>query len=172
MLAAAAGRRKSMTTSPYIADTHRVPLWRRLAALAYDLLAVAAVAMVTVMLCLAVTRGHLDAGAAWYRLTLLAAIAAYYLLSWVRGGRTLGMRPWHLRLCTSDGRRPGVGRALLRFAIAATPLLLLALSHTLPLRNAVLAPLAGWAVFYAVALFDPRRRALHDLLSGTEMRRA
>lgn len=146
------------------------PRWRRFAALGYDLLAVIAVIMVTVMVCLLATRGHLDAGALWYRLTLLAAAAAYFLLSWHRGGQTLGMRPWCIRLTTAHGESVGIGRGLLRFAIMASPLILLSLGTTTSARIALLAPLAAWVVFFAVALFDRRGRALQDILAGTELR--
>ncbi len=171
MLAATTARCKPMRTTTFIQSTLRVPLWRRLAALAYDLLAVLAVTMVTVMLCLLITRGHLHADATWYRLTLFAAVAAYFLLSWVRGGQTLGMRPWRIHVCTSAGNRPGIGRATARFAVAATPLSLLELGHVWPAGMTLLAPIFAWTAFFAVALLDPRRRALHDLLTGTELRR-
>lgn len=147
------------------------PRWRRFAALVYDLLAVIAVIMVTDMACLLLTRGHLDPAAAWYRLTLLASAAAYFVLSWRRGGQTLGMRPWRIRLTAADGGPVGTGRALLRFAVAATPLALLALNGVLSTRAALLAPVLGWAVFFAVALIDRRGRALHDLIAATEVRR-
>lgn len=147
------------------------PRWRRFAALGYDLLAVVAVIMVTVMACLLATRGHLDPGATWYRLTLLAAAGAYFVLSWWRRGQTLGMRAWRIRLCGPDARRPGAGRALARFALAATPLALLALQVVAPVRVALLAPLVAWTLDFAVVLLDARGRALHDLLAGTEIRR-
>lgn len=153
------------TTSPI------APRWRRFAALAYDLLAVVAVIMVTDMACLLLTRGQLDPGAAWYRLTLLAAAAAYFVLSWRRGGQTLGMRPWRIRLTAAGGGPIGTGRALLRFGVAATPLALLALNGVLSTRATLLAPLLGWVVFFAVALVDRRGRALHDLVAATEVRR-
>lgn len=171
MLAAAAARCKPMSTTTFPPPTLRVPLWRRLAALLYDLLAILAIIMVTVMLCLLLTRGHLRADATWYRLTLLAAVAAYFLVSWTVGGQTLGMRPWRLHLCTTKGERPGIARAAWRFVVAATPLLLLELGHMLAPGMTLLAPLIAWAVFFTVALADPRRRALHDLLAGTELRR-
>jgi uncharacterized RDD family membrane protein YckC len=31
--------------------------------------------------------------------------------------------------------------------------------------------LVGWALWFAPALVDPRRRAVHDLAAGTEVRR-
>jgi uncharacterized RDD family membrane protein YckC len=171
MLSAFADRRKLPMDRPVIDNTLPAPLWRRLAGLVYDLFAVVAVVAVTVMLCLLLTLGQLDYHAWWYRSALLLAVAAYFLLSWLRGGQTLGMRPWGIRLTARDGTRPGLARAVLRFAVAALPLLLLALAHATSTRVALLAPLVAWAVFFAVALFDRRRRALHDMVAGTELRR-
>lgn len=34
----------------------------------------------------------------WYQLTLLFIIYGYYFLSYRRGGQTIGMRAWHIKL--------------------------------------------------------------------------
>lgn len=151
------------------------PLWRRLAALVYDLVAVLALVMVIGLLCQIATRGaliaaqggHIDAPW-WYPLLQLAAIAAYFALSWTRGGQTLGMRPWRLHVVAA-GNAPHARRALLRFAVAASPLLLLALGRVLDVRQVFAAMAIAWAIDFAVALIDRRRRTLHDLLVGTEI---
>ncbi|GAP67121.1 hypothetical protein MBSD_n2437 [Mizugakiibacter sediminis] len=151
------------------------PLWRRLAALVYDLVAVLALVMVIGLLCQIATRGaliatqggHIDAPW-WYPALQLAAVAAYFVLSWTRGGQTLGMRPWRLRVVAAGGA-PRPARALLRFAAAAAPLLLLALGRVLDVRQVLAAMALAWALDLAAAPFDRRRRALHDLLSGTEL---
>jgi uncharacterized RDD family membrane protein YckC len=143
------------------------PLWRRLLALAYELLAVVAIIMVMVMACLLLTGGKLDPHAWWYRATLLAAVGAYFVISWIRGGQTLGMRPWRLRLRATDGGPVSTQRALLRFAILAAPLLLIALAPLTGTRSAMIAPFAAWIVYLAMAFVDPRHRTVQDLLSGT-----
>lgn len=49
---------------------------------------------------------------------------AYAIVSWRRGGRTLGMRPWHLRVASADGA-PTTTKALsLRFVVGTLSLLL------------------------------------------------
>ena len=55
--------------------------------------------------------------------------------------------------------------------LVAAPMLLLMLAPTLGLRATLWLLLAAWAAWFAVALFDPRRRALHDIVAGTELRR-
>ncbi|HET6807386.1 MAG TPA: RDD family protein [Frateuria sp.] len=153
------------------------PLWRRLAALVYDLLAVVAIVMVVGLLCQLATGGQVVAAGAhatiawWYQPLQGLVVGAYFGVSWWRGGQTLGMRPWHIRVVGTDGGRVSPGQALGRVVVAALPLLLLALAPWLGLRGAVWAVLAGWALCFAPALFDPRRRALHDLAAGTELHR-
>jgi uncharacterized RDD family membrane protein YckC len=149
---------------------HPAPLWRRLLALLYELLAVLAILFVIDMISLAITREQLDPTALWYRALLLLAVAGYFVLSWVRGGQTLGMRPWRLRLYDRGGGPVHLSRALLRFVILLAPMLLLGLAPWLGKPAAMAAPFIAWSAYLAVAAFDRRRRALHDLLSGTELR--
>ena len=80
---------------------------------------------------------------------LAAVLAAYFLWSWLRGGQTLPMKAWHIRLVMP--RRAGVppGRALLRFVLAA-----------------FLVP-SGIGILWA--LFDPERQFLHDRIVGTRL---
>lgn len=78
---------------------------------------------------------------------LAAVFAAYFLWCWLRGGQTLAMKTWHLRLV---GVTPA--RALLRFVYAL-----------------VLVP-TGVAVLWA--LVDRERQFLHDRLAGTRLVRA
>ncbi len=152
------------------------PLWRRLAALVYDLLIVLAIMLVANMLGLAATGGHLldenqHLQAWWFPFFEAACVGGYFLASWRRGGQTVGMRPWHIRISAADGSRASLPQLLLRLAVAGTPRLLLGLSPAIGLHNATLAALCAWAAWFAVAMFDPRRRALHDLAAGTELRR-
>lgn len=153
------------------------PLWRRLSALVYDLLAVVAIVMVVGLLCQLATHGRLIATgphttiAWWYQPLQGTVVAAYFVISWLRGGQTLGMRPWHIRLTAAGGGAPALRQALLRVIVAALPLLLLELAPWIGLRGALWAVAIGWALWFAPALFDGRRRALHDLVAGTELRR-
>lgn len=154
------------------------PLWRRLLALVYDLLIVVALVMVVGLLCQLATGGRLiSTGGAhavvplWYQALQGAVVAAYFISSWRRGGQTLGMRPWRIRVCRTDGGTLSLHQALIRALAAAAPLLLLALAPRLGLQAVLWALLLAWALWFAPALFDPRRRALHDLAAGSELRR-
>jgi uncharacterized RDD family membrane protein YckC len=129
---------------------------RRFAALLYDCVLLAA-------LLVAVTSGavflnHRAAvepatAGAWtyvYRALLLATIAAYYLVNWMRSGQTLGMRAWHLRAVSDAGRPLALRSAALRFVLGAL----------------AWAP-AALGVLWLYA--DPQRLALHDRLSKTRV---
>lgn len=127
------------------------PLWRRIAAAGYDLLLVAAILMAVGVLDLLV-RAALGAG---YNPRLLGAalflaVFGYFGLCWTRGGQTLGARAWRLQVRRTDGGAIGWPIAALRYALAWPAWLLLGLGLL-------------WS------LVDARRRALHDLGSGTEV---
>lgn len=146
-----------------------------MAALVYDLVAVVAIVMVVGMICQIATGGQLAhtgkhvSIAWWYRPLQYLVVVAYFVVSWLRGGQTLGMRPWRMYLRMTDGTPVRLGPAILRAVTVSLPLLLLSIGHVVSPRVAMLALLAAWVVFYAVALFHPRRRALHDLVAGTQL---
>ncbi len=152
------------------------PPWRRLLALVYDLLIVLAIVMVVGLLCQLATGGNLIRTGAravvplWYQMLQGAVVAAYFISSWRRGGQTLGMRPWRIRVTRDDGGTPTLQQALIRVLVAAAPLVLLLLAPVAGLRATLWTLLAVWAGWFAVALFDSRRRALHDIAAGTEIR--
>lgn len=162
--------------TPILPDTP-CPLWRRLIALVYDLLIVVAIVMVVGLLCQLATHGRLIGTGAqtvipfWYQPLQGLVVAAYFISSWRYGGQTVGMRPWRIRLTRDDGGAPTLAQSAIRVLVAAAPLSLLALEPAIGLHAVLWTLLAVWAGWFAVALFDPRRRALHDLAAGTVIRR-
>lgn len=78
-------------------------------------------------------------------LAIWAVIGAYATVSWRRGGQTIGMKPWRLRVVTADGGRP--------------------CWHALMIRYVLLSASAGTALLWC--LLDSQRRGLHDLAAGT-----
>ena len=153
------------------------PLWRRLLALVYDLLIVVAIVMVVGLLCQLATRGQLIRTGAttvipvWYQALQALVVALYFISSWRHGGQTVGMRPWRIRVTRDDGGTLSLQQVLIRLLVAAAPLVLLLLAPVLGLRATLWTLLVVWAGWFAVAVFDPRRRALHDIAAGTEVRR-
>ena len=128
------------------------PLHLRLAALAYDLFPLAALWMATAALFLFGAHGDVDAAhpPAIYRLglqlALLAVTASYFVFSWSRGGQTIGMRAWRIRIAAAEGGILPWPRALLRFIVA-------------------LVSLGALGLGFLWCLFDRERRAWHDLVA-------
>jgi uncharacterized RDD family membrane protein YckC len=104
---------------------------------------------------------------------LLALLGAYFTRSWARGGQTLAMKAWRLRVVRPDGRGIESWRALARFVLAG-----------LPLASGVAAAIwlwrhpqsiLGWlaaapaAADIAWALADREGQFLHDRLAGTRV---
>jgi uncharacterized RDD family membrane protein YckC len=73
---------------------------------------------------------------------------AYLVFSWRRGGATIGMRPWRLKVLAADGHAATLGALCLRYAVATLSLLVVGLGFV-------------WA------LFDGERRCWHDVAAGT-----
>jgi uncharacterized RDD family membrane protein YckC len=128
------------------------PLRLRLAAATYDLLPLIGLWFLAGVLALLVTGGKLDthtlAGKAIVQAITLALIAAYFVISWTRGGQTLGMRAWKLRVVAANGSRLSWPRALLRFVVA-------------------LISLAALGAGFWWAIFDMQKRTWHDLAAGS-----
>jgi uncharacterized RDD family membrane protein YckC len=151
------------------------PAWRRFAAIVYDVLAVVAIVMVVGLIAQMATggqvadaKGHIVAW--WYQPLQALVVGAYFFFSWTRGGQTLGMRPWKIRVVSRDGAAVGVGQGLVRLVVAGLPVLLLMLYGVVALQVALLAPLVGWALILLPSFFDARRRGVHDMVAGTEVR--
>jgi uncharacterized RDD family membrane protein YckC len=129
-------------------------VWRRLAALCYDLLLLAALAASFTLLVLAVRLGRpVPPGTWWFPLCLLAIVAAFFSGFWAHGGQTLGMRAWRIRVVRDDGGALTWARAGARFAsglVAAAP--------------------AGLGLWWS--LLDERKRGWHDRWTRTRVVRA
>ncbi|MCF6281965.1 MAG: RDD family protein [Candidatus Polarisedimenticolaceae bacterium] len=85
-----------------------------------------------------------------YRLYLLLLIIGYFIWPWLRGGQTVGMRSWNVRLVSMDGERVVLKQVLIR------------------LLAALLSWLAMGLGFFWI-LVDPAKLAWHDRLSNTRL---
>lgn len=84
------------------------------------------------------------------RVYLLLVIFGYFAASWRRGGQTVGMRAWKLRLLDDSLSTPSWRATTIRFVMA----------------------IVSWLPFgagYLWILFDNRRRAFHDRVSRTSV---
>jgi len=144
------------STSVPAAQTRSVPLWRRFAAMFYDLFPLIGIWIVAAGLWVLVLHGVYDPQhpnpllRALLSLWLLVVAGAYFVVSWVRVGATVGSRAWKFRLLRADGARLDVRTACLRFALALVSLALL-----------------GCGFWFA--WFDPERRTWHDRVCRTRV---
>lgn len=94
-----------------------------------------------------------DTLAGWIEMFALWLVTGVYAtMSWRRGGQTLGMRPWRLRVAATDGGTPSWFSLWARYAVGTLSLLL-----------------AGLGFWWAWV--DRKRLTWHDRLSGTRMQR-
>ena len=131
---------------------HNTGLFRRIGAMLYDSLLVAALLILATIPFIALRGGEpVETGDnALYRVVLVLITYGFFVGFWSRTGRTLGMQSWGLQLETADGTVPTVGRATIRFVAA--------LLSWLPLGLGFL-----WQ------LWDPERLAWHDRISQTRL---
>lgn len=135
-------------------------LWRRLAALGYDLFILVAIsfgygALATIIAASGGNQAHQDYRPMFdgtgFQLGWCLCLAGYYLWCWHRSGQTIGMKTWKIQLRELDGGTTmGVGwrACLIRCLVAPLAVLVAGLG-------------------YWFALLDPQRRSLHDRLSRT-----
>jgi len=81
---------------------------------------------------------------------LVLVAATYFVWQWRRGGQTLPMKTWRIRLETAAGEPVSVLRALLRLVLSAIGY-----------------GLFGVSVWWAIV--DRDRQFLHDRLAGTRL---
>jgi uncharacterized RDD family membrane protein YckC len=127
----------------------------RLLALVYDLFPALALWFVTGAIAVALHRGEpvrADTPAGWLELALLWLVTgAYAMVSWRRGGQTIGMRPWRLRV-VAPGGAPSWRAVATRYAVGTLSLLL-----------------GGLGFWWA--WIDRDRMTWHDRASGTRLER-
>ena len=148
------------SAAPAAASAPAALIGRRLLALFYDLWPVVALWMLaSAIFTFAYTASGHDSheniapfSALQWLLWLVCWLigVAYSVLSWRRGGQTLGMRPWRLQVIAEGGGAPGWRALLTRYAVGTVSLLL-----------------AGLGFWWA--WFDRDRLTWHDRASRTRM---
>lgn len=123
---------------------------RRLASMLYESLLLVAVLFLAGFLFVGLTQGSTTSLARGvFQVYLLGVVAAYFVWFWLRGGQTLAMKTWHLRLVSADGAPLSLRQAIIRFVISLPSTLL------------------GVGILWA--LFDRERQFLHDRLARTKI---
>jgi uncharacterized RDD family membrane protein YckC len=134
-------------------------LWRRLAAILYDSALVSAIllmAMALVVVPIDLWFGSDNFNASdlrsnpFYLAYLFCIMVGFHILFWMRGGQTLGMKAWRLRVLRDDGQPLQFTDALLRYFAA----------------------ILSWSVLglgFLWVLFDQDGLAWHDRISKTRL---
>ncbi len=149
-------------------------LARRLAAMAYESLVVVAILLVASLPFAGAATGRLEGAARHlFQAYLILVLGLYFVWCWRRGGQTLPMKAWRLRLVDRRGGSPPTHRAMLRYALAALALgssavaLLVLWRHSRTLGG--LLALAPGLATILWSLVDGDRQFLHDRLAGTRI---
>lgn len=134
------------------------PLWRRLAAMAYDSVLVVSIWMVVAFIVLSffgidnarTVDGDTVTLDPVYKNVLFAVMMfsawVFFAWFWTHSGQTLGMQAWRIKVQNRDGSSISVGQTVVRFFAAIPAFLLLGLGY-----------------FYM--WWDPASETLHDKLS-------
>lgn len=128
-----------------------VSLKRRLVSMLYESLLLAALLLVAGFAYIPVFGAlHGPFQKAVFQLYLLGVIGVYFVVFWMRGGQTLAMKTWRIRLVTAEGGAVSMPLCVRRFALAFAGLLCAGLGFL-------------WAVL------DREHQFLHDRLLGTRL---
>lgn len=126
-------------------------LKRRLVSMLYELLLLAALLLVASFAYIPIFGVlHGPFQKAVFQLYLLVVVGVYFVTFWVRGGQTLAMKTWHIRLVSDTGAALPLSLCTLRFALAFAGLLC-----------------AGLGFLWA--LVDREHQFLHDRLARTRL---
>ena len=128
-----------------------VALWRRFAAMFYDALALLGIWFVVGGIGVGLEHGvAVPADSLLFKGVLLLLSYLYFAFCWRRGGQTLGMKSWRLRVVNASGTRLTWRQTLLRFGAGILSWLPLAMGY-------------WWS------LVDPARRTWTDRASDSQL---
>lgn len=162
---------------PGVLDLNAVPsLRRRLACLVYESILLFAILMIaSLVYSITTQQRHALQGRTLGMVFLFAVLALYFVWCWRRGGQTLAMQTWQIRLVRDDGGTPSLAQALARYACGYVwvlpPLALAALNGVDTLgAGGTFAIVAAWVLGYALSSrLHPQRQFWHDALCRTRL---
>lgn len=152
-------------------------LFRRLGALTYDALLLMAVIVIAGFIALPFTGGEAPSpGNPFYQTYLFVLCYVFFAWFWTRGGQTLGMRAWRLRVQNEDGSAISWSQSLLRFMAGIASCILLGIGiyfmKSEPMSVRYIQGIAALAVFTLSSLWiliDKNKRAWHDHFSSCQV---
>lgn len=103
---------------------------------------------------------------------MLVVLAIYFVGFWSRGGQTVAMKTWHIRLVAAGGGPVSQSRALARYLLSwiwFLPALAAAYLAELPAAEAVGLLIVGVLAYAALARLHPQHQFWHDAVCGTRL---
>lgn len=149
-------------------------LARRLAAFVYEGVLLFGVTMISGYLYSSLTQQrHALQGKAGLQAFMFVVLGIYFAWFWSRGGQTVAMKAWNIRLVMANGQPVSQARALLRYVLAwlwFMPALATAYLAGLHGPGAITTLLlAGVFTYAALTRLRPDRQFWHDAVCGTRL---
>lgn len=149
-------------------------LARRMAAFVYEGVLLFGVLFVAGYLYSALTQQrHALQGQSGLQVFVFVVLAIYFVVFWTRGGQTVAMKAWHVRVVTADGRPLSQARALARYVASWVwflPALAAAWLAQLHRPFEIFGLMIVGVTAYALLSFvHPQRQFWHDALCGTRL---
>ena len=160
---------------PGVDPVGRAPgIARRLAAFVYEgVLLFGVLAMGGYLYDTLTQHRHALVGRTGLQFFLFLLLGIYFVWFWTHGGQTVAMKTWRIRLVDQTGGGVGQARAFARYVLAwlwFVPSLATAYVWARGSALAVLALIVLGVIVYALlALTNPQRQFLHDLICGTRL---
>lgn len=126
-------------------------MFKRLAAMFYDGLCLFSLFFLATLILVAFTDGEaISSNNFVFNLFLFFISYIYFAWHWVNGGRTLGMRAWHIKLVSRGVDQMNWGKATAHYCLA-------------------LFSFASLGLGFAWAFFDKEKLTFHDRYSNTRL---
>ena len=161
--------------NPKAAQGMRAPrLLRRLAAFVYEGVLLFGVLMLAGYLYSGLTQQrHALQGKTGLQAFLFVVLAVYFSWFWSRGGQTVAMKAWHIRLVRADGKPVSQVQAVLRYTLAwlwFLPAWVAAHVAGLTTGAALIGMMiVGVLAFAGLSRLRPDRQFWHDVACGTRL---
>lgn len=158
-----------------VTDVQFPSLRRRMAAFVYEGVILFGVVVATALIfSISTQQRHALHGQHALQAVLFVVLGFYFTWFWTRGGQTVAMKAWHIRLVDHQGRAVGRMRALARYFLSwlwfLPALLSTWLVTDLHSTGAIFGCLlAGVAAYALMSRLHPSGQFLHDLICGTQL---
>lgn len=154
-------------------DLNAPTMSRRMAAFVYEGVLLFGVLMIAGYLYSSLTQmRHALKGTLGLQIFVFVILGIYFTWFWSRGGQTVAMKAWHIRLVDTQARPVSQARAAVRYLLCwlwFAPALYAA--HAAGLKGGAIfgVMLAGVVAYAALSRLNPQRQFWHDVICGTRL---